>query len=421
LIKPLDFNYLMNFNTMQKPNTPSNENDRLKELRRLNILDSEQEKDFNELVELASIICGVPISLVTLVDTDRQWFKAKKGLAADSTHRDVSFCGHAINEDGIFIVENAVADKRFYDNPLVTGDPNIRFYAGMPIKSVNGSNLGTLCVIDSQPKKLSEAQIEALQILGGQVSKLIELRDKKQQLEEKNEKLESLNQLNNRITSIISHDLRGPINSLRAYLNSNYIDQNSPEDLAQLFPLIKNNLNSLNELVENLLDWSKSTGDVNFTVVKVKTLVLEVCSLFEGNAIDKNINLHIEIDDDIKVKADQAMLKFTMRNLINNAIKFTENGKITVDFEKTNDNQVIIKVTDTGIGIPNDLLERIKMEDKKVTTKGTKNEKGTGLGLQLIREFLSIHKTELKIESEENKGSTFSFVLPLASEDKNLI
>jgi len=402
---------------MQKPETPENETERIKELRRLKILDTEKEKDFDELVELASIICGVPISLVTLIDTDRQWFKSKKGLLVDSTHRDISFCGHAINGDDIFIIENAVADKRFYDNPLVTDDPNIRFYAGMPIKSENGYKLGTLCVIDSKPKKLSEAQIEALKILSGQVSKLIELRDKKQQLEEKNDKLESLNQLNSRINSIISHDLKGPINSLRAYLNSDYIDENSPEDLAQLFPLVKNNLNSLNELVENLLDWSKSTNDVNFTNVDIKNLVLEVCSLFEGNALDKNIELKCEVDDKIKVKADPGMLKFTMRNLINNAIKFTENGQVTVDFEKINQDQVLIKVTDTGVGIPEDLLERIKMKDKKVTTKGTKSEKGTGLGLQLIREFLSIHKTELKIESKENEGSTFSFVLPLHSDD----
>ncbi|MGJ3233748.1 GAF domain-containing sensor histidine kinase [Marivirga sp.] len=399
---------------MKKPDIPQNENERLKELRSLNILDSEQEKDFDELVELASIICGVPISLVTLIDADRQWFKSNKGLSTDSTPRDVSFCGHAINGEDVFIIENAVADKRFYDNPLVTDDPNIRFYAGMPIKSENGYNLGTLCVIDSKPKKLSETQIKALKILGGQASKLIELRDKKLKLESINEKLESLNQLNSQITSIISHDLKGPINSMRAYLNSNYIDANNPEELAQLFPLVKNNLNSLNELVENLLEWSRSTNEVNLTEVNVKETVLEICSLFEGNALDKGIELKCGIGDNLRVKADLAMIRFIMRNLINNAIKFTENGKVEVDIEKTEVHQAIIKVIDTGVGIPNDLLERIKLKDKKVSTKGTRNEKGTGLGLQLVREFLSIHKTELNIESEEGEGSTFSFALPLA-------
>jgi signal transduction histidine kinase len=401
---------------MLKPEIPHNEQERLKELRRLNILDSEQEKDFDELVELASIICGVPISLVSLVDSDRQWFKSKKGLDVESTHRDVSFCGHAINDDDIFIIENTLTDKRFFDNPLVTNDPNIRFYAGMPLKSENGYNLGTLCVIDSKPKKINEDQVRALKILSGQASKLIELRDKKNELEINNQKLESLNQLNNRITSIISHDLKGPINSLRAYLNSNYIDADSPEDLSQLFPLVKNNLNSLNELVENLLEWSRSTNDVNMTEVNLKEIVLEVCNLFEGNALEKNIALKCGISENVKVIADLAMLRFIIRNLMNNAIKFTENGKVEVDIEVKKDNHVQVKIIDTGIGIPKDLLERIKLKDKKVSTKGTRNEKGTGLGLQLVREFLSIHKTELNIESEENKGSTFSFELPLFSD-----
>ncbi|WMN11676.1 GAF domain-containing sensor histidine kinase [Marivirga salinae] len=401
---------------MQKPDIPHNEKERLKELRRLNILDSEQEKDFDELVELASIICGVPISLVTLVDVDRQWFKSKKGLDVESTPRDVSFCGHAINDDEIFVIENTVADKRFFDNPLVTDDPNIRFYAGMPIKSENGFNLGTLCVIDTKPKKLSELQLNALKILSGQASKLIELRDKKNELQSKNEKLESLNDLNNRITSIISHDLKGPINSLRAYINSKYIDSDSPKDLAQLFPLVKSNLNSLNELVENLLEWSRSTNDVNFTEVKIKDLVFEVCYLFEGNALEKNNEIKCGVGDNVKVIADAAMLRFIMRNLINNALKFTENGEVNVEIEKL-ENKVKIKVIDSGVGISENLLERIKLKDKKVSTKGTRNEKGTGLGLQLIREFLSIHKSELHIESEENKGSIFSFELPLASDN----
>ncbi|MGM0580414.1 MAG: GAF domain-containing sensor histidine kinase [Bacteroidota bacterium] len=399
---------------MQKPNIPSNEKERLKELHRLNILDSDKEKDFDDLVELASIICGVPISLITLIDSDRQWFKSNKGLAVDSTHRDVSFCGHAINEDNIFIVENAAEDKRFYNNPLVTEDPNIKFYAGMPIKSKNGFNLGTLCVIDSKPKKLNEDQLSALKILSAQASKLIELRESKKQLKLKNKKLESLNHLNNRITGIISHDLKGPINSLKAYINSDYIDADKPEDLAQLFPLVKNNLNSLNELVENLLEWSKSTNDVNFIKVKVKDLALEVCSLFEGKAIEKNINLKCEVEDKVQVEGDLAMLRFILRNLINNAVKFTENGEVKIKTEIKKDNQVIIKVNDSGVGISSDLLKRIKRKDKKISTKGTRQEKGTGLGLQLVREFLSIHKSELKIESVENKGSTFSFALPLA-------
>jgi signal transduction histidine kinase len=335
--------------------------------------------------------------------------------SSSSCQMMISFCGHAINQDEIFVIENAEADERFSDNPLVTGDPNIRFYAGMPIKSTSGYNLGTLCVIDSKPKKLSDLQIKALEVLGGQASKLIELRDKKNELEIKNEKLESLNQLNNRITNIISHDLKGPINSLRAYMNSNYVNANDAEDLAKLFPLVKNNLNSLNELVENLLDWSRSTNDVNFTEVNIRDVVLEICYLFEGNASEKSVRLVCDIDDNLKVIADISMLKFIIRNLINNGIKFTENGEVRVETEKIDASKVKINIIDTGVGISKDLLDRIKIKDKKVSTKGTRNEKGTGLGLQLVREFLSVHKSALKIDSEEKKGSVFSFTLPLAS------
>lgn len=198
-------------------------------------------------------------------------------------------------------------------------------------------------------------------------------------------------------------------------MNSSYIDSNKPEDLAQLFPLVKNNLNSIKELIDNLLEWSRSTNDVNLTKVKLKDLILEICSLFKGNALEKNIDINYEtLNNEMRVFADAAMLRFILRNLINNAIKFTENGEIRIEAEKTDSDKVKIKVIDSGIGIPKDLLERIKLKDRKVSTKGTRNEKGTGLGLQLIREFLSIHKSELDIESKENKGSIFSFELPLA-------
>ena len=335
-------------------------------------------------------------------------------MEIDSTNRDISFCGHAINHDEVFIIENAVADERFYDNPLVKGDPNIRFYAGMPIKSGNGFNLGTLCVIDSKPKKLSELQIKALKILGRQVSKLIELRDKRNELQNKNDKLEALNELNNKIAGIISHDLRGPIGSLYAYMNSDYINPENPEDMAQLFPLVKNNLKSLSELVDNLVGWSKSIHEVNFIEVKMQDLVLDVFSLFEINAIEKDITLQSDIDEKLRVKADITMLKFIIRNLVNNAIKFTDGGSVKVEAKKTENNKVNIKISDSGMGISTHLLERIKLKDKKVSTKGTRNEKGTGLGLQLVQEFLLIHKSELKIESEEGKGSEFSFILSMA-------
>jgi diguanylate cyclase len=147
---------------MQSAALPKNETDRLQALKDLQILDSAAEQEFDALVKAAALACGVPISLISLIDTNRQWFKARVGLDATQTHRDLAFCAHAIHGDGVFEVPNALEDARFADNPLVTGDPNIRFYAGATLKLSNGANVGTLCVIDRQPRQLSDTQREIL-------------------------------------------------------------------------------------------------------------------------------------------------------------------------------------------------------------------------------------------------------------------
>jgi hypothetical protein len=157
---------------------PPDEELRLLELASYEIMNSPEENDFDELVELASQICKSPISLISLLDKDQQWFKAKKGLADRSTSRDIAFCAHAILQDGVMEVPDATKDERFFDNPLVTGDPHIRFYAGAPIMSPSGQKLGTLCIIDDKPRQLLPEQEKALKILSNQVTKLLELRRK---------------------------------------------------------------------------------------------------------------------------------------------------------------------------------------------------------------------------------------------------
>jgi PAS domain S-box-containing protein len=161
---------------MITPRLPSVELDRMKELLRLEILDSQAEAEFDEIVSIASYITGCPISLISLVDSGRQWFKAKIGLEASETGRDISFCGHAILGNEILIVENAAEDERFRTNPLVENDPRIRFYAGQPLITSNGYKIGTLCTIDRYPKKLDEAQKRALSQLAKHAVHLIEVR-----------------------------------------------------------------------------------------------------------------------------------------------------------------------------------------------------------------------------------------------------
>jgi PAS domain S-box-containing protein len=161
----------MKFSTL-----PADEKERLQALRNQRILDTDNDQDFNDIVSLASQLCDSPISLITLLDEHRQWFKAKIGIDLNETSRKVSFCAHAIHQDDVMVVLDATIDERFHDNPLVTGDPNISFYAGMPLITDGGYKLGTLCVIDVKPKELSPQQLSGLRILGKQVVNLIKLR-----------------------------------------------------------------------------------------------------------------------------------------------------------------------------------------------------------------------------------------------------
>lgn len=150
---------------MITPKDPSNEASRLETLRALRILDSAPEERFDRLTRMAKRMFGVPISLVSIVDSDRQWFKSAQGLDAKETPRDISFCGHAILGDDILFVPNAKEDERFHDNPLVTQAPNIRFYAGCPLRVANGHKMGTLCLIDDKPREMDDEDKALLQDL----------------------------------------------------------------------------------------------------------------------------------------------------------------------------------------------------------------------------------------------------------------
>lgn len=155
---------------------PQNEQERLAELKKYNILDTEPEAVFESMVQLASYICKTPIAAISLVDEHRQWFKAIVGIDAKETSRDVAFCAHAILQDDAFVVENALEDERFHDNPLVTDGPGIRFYAGVPLVTPSGLHLGTLCVIDTEARGIAQEQLDAVKTLADGVMAHLDLR-----------------------------------------------------------------------------------------------------------------------------------------------------------------------------------------------------------------------------------------------------
>lgn len=155
---------------------PPNEAERLRELRRLNILDTPPEEMFDELTRLIAEVCDVPMAVVSLIDENRQWFKSRVGMSATETAREIAFCAHAIHGRELFVIEDATKDERFHDNPLVTGPPHIRFYAGMPITMQNQQTIGVLCALDHKPRQLTTLQRRVLEVAARQTMRLMEMR-----------------------------------------------------------------------------------------------------------------------------------------------------------------------------------------------------------------------------------------------------
>ena len=239
---------------------PENEAERLEALRRYQILDTRSDPVFDDLAALASYVCGTPIALVSLVDSDRQWIKARVGLDVSETPRDVSFCAHTILANDTMVVEDALADSRFADNPLVTTDPKIRFYAGAKLTTSDGYALGSLCVIDRVPRKLTSAQKEALQALSRQVvaqmAEIIADRKQTEELKAANQAAEAASRAKSEFLANISHELRTPLNGVIG-MTELVLDSELTSEQRENLDVVKSSADSLLSLVNHILDFSE--------------------------------------------------------------------------------------------------------------------------------------------------------------------
>ena len=287
---------------------------RIAELMRLEVLDSEDEAVFDELTELASTTCGTSISLISLIDTDRQWFKSRVGLEARETPRNIAFCSHAILQPNIFEVQDTLKDKRFFDNPLVTSNPNIRFYAGAPLITEQGLPLGTLCVIDQQPKVLTDQQKRALSILANQVIGQLELRLKYKQLS----RIESERE---KIYAVMAHDLRAPFNGvigLARILNASSAKL-SREKIQSMAANILESTLQVFQVIDELMQWTQQRlGNIKSVkeVCRLYDMVIETVNLVSVELQLKQLQCDMTVDESVEVLADAAIVKTILRNTI---------------------------------------------------------------------------------------------------------
>lgn len=389
------------------------EEERIKLLESYSILDTLPEAEYDNLTLIASQICGTPIALITFLDEERQWFKSHTGLDISETPRDYSFCAYAINDpENIFIIPDARNDVRFHDNPIVAGQENVIFYAGVPLTNEDGMPLGTICVIDHKPKVLTPDQIRSLKALSVQTMKLLELRLKKLQLEKTLEALEKKNQELDRFAYIAAHDLKSPLANISG-LSDVFIDNYNEiidEEGREIIHLIKSSSFKLREMIDSLLAYSKSNilQKENNSEVSISVLEKEFSNLF----IFKN-NCSITFKSNVSfLLINKSAIEQILLNLVTNAIKYNDKENIEIEIEIIEESDCYkIAVSDNGPGISEEFHNVIFEIFEVVSTVDRYGVKGNGIGLATVKKIVEAFDGTINVESEMGKGSKFIFTL----------
>ncbi len=402
---------------------PPHDDERLEALHAYAVLDTDAEEHFDELVQLTARICEVPICLISLIDENRQWFKAKVGIDACETGRDISFCGHAILQDELFVVEDALADERFADNPFVTQPPHIRFYAGMPLINPAGFKLGTLCVISPTPGRLTEHQAASMRTIAHQVTSLLELRLTMRRLHSESQRValaksqaEAASQAKSTFLANISHEIRTPLTSVIGFADQ--LVQSPPEDPAEAArwaATIAGSGRHLLSLINDVLDLSKiEAGKVEYEslAVDVRELLEQTLVTFEPQAAERKLTLGMSVDPDVPagLLTDPVRLRQSVTNLVGNAMKFTETGSVCVQVSHASD-RLTIEVTDTGCGMTDAVCRRIFAPFSQADASTTRRFGGTGLGLTITRNLAEGMGGSLTCRSTPGQGSTFTLTV----------
>lgn len=396
---------------MISPEFPDNELDRLNAVKNYGLLDTLPESELDDITQLIAHICEVPISLITILDTEKNLLKSRYGLDIHESPRSISFCGHAIlSDEDIFIIEDARKSEIFHDNPLVKEFKAI-FYAGVPIRDCKGHALGTLCVYDHKPRVLNKHQINSLKIISKQVMNLFDLRKNNKKLASATKHLETQNKFLEKFSGQVSHDLKSPlanISSLTDFLKHENEDKLT-EDSKEYLDLINESATSLRQYIDGALKHYKASNSVENVSedVSLKSIYNHITSIQNL----KKRNFVLVTNAKLKQVKKSALTQI-LHNLVDNAFKYNNNRnpKVVLDFEETT-SHYHFSVNDNGMGIKEEDIKKIFGLFSVSNLKDVFGNNASGIGLFTVKSMVKALGGDISLTSQVNVGSTFKFYI----------
>lgn len=380
---------------LQAPIYPEEE-DRLKSLYAMRLLDTPPEERFDRITKLAQQIFKVPISTITLVDSQREWFKSCQGLPAKEGGRAISFCGHAIYADDIFIIPDTKNDERFRNNPMVVGNPYIRFYAGVPLKTTDGKRIGVFCIKDTKPRKLNKEKISLLKSLANWAEIELNMHELQMALTARRKaelRIADLNEVLRLINKILRHDILNNLTVIKA--NTQLMQRGI--DPQRSLDLINKTIDQSTGLISQMRELESAISSGNsLKIYKMDRLIKLIATHFPA--------LKISIKGEGEVVADEAIIS-AIENIIRNAQMHGKSQKVNVDI-KNNSSHVEIRIADDGIGIPRKIKNKLFIEGFKYGESAH-----AGLGLYIVKK--TIERYGGKIFVEDNKPNGTEFIIKL--------
>lgn len=390
---------------------PANEKERQTKLDEYDILDTLPEDEFDSLVELAALITGSPISLMNLLDHNRQWTKAVYGTETGNTPRSDTVCQYTIMGNENFEIHDLSKDEHFKDMDYVENDPKYRSYSGYPLRTPDGFNIGALCVLDYKPKKLSKVQKKALRTIADEIIARLELRKKQRELE-------NLNCEKDLFLSAVNHDIKSPLNGIIS--SANYLLNNwggDQDELRDFLSMIEMSGRKLIHYIGELISNSLRQGESKLLLdeVELKPLIDDLIHIYKPVAESKKIELNTKLNASKPFRLDNEKFKLILSNLISNALKFSHAGdtvSVTIEIRGDKERSLHCKISDTGVGIPKKFIPTLFEKKKIQQRQGTAGEISTGMGLPVVKQFVELHNGSIDVKSKENTETTIYIILP---------